>query len=52
MEEYFEIKIVHFCYERSDLPNYDNYFDQEYDLLPYLKTKDYLISVRGNQSDE
>ena len=48
LEEYFNIKIVHFRYNRLDLPGYDDFFSKEYDLLPFLKDKHYYISVSGS----
>lgn len=47
LEEYFNIRVVHFVYEREDLPDNDEYFDNEYDLLPFLKTKPYYIPIKG-----
>ena len=47
LEEYFNIRVVHFVYEREDLPNNDEYFDNEYDLLPFLKNKSYYIPICG-----
>ena len=47
LEEYFNIRVVHFVYEREDLPDNDSYFDNEYDLLPFLKAKSYYIPIKG-----
>lgn len=49
LEQYFHISVIHLKYERADLPNYDDFFDAEYDLEPFLKTKKYYLCVEGNQ---
>ena len=48
LEEYFNIRIVHFKYNRIDLPNSDCFFDNQFKLLPFLKSKCYYIPVKGN----
>lgn len=49
VEEHFNIKIIHFKYERDDCPKYEKYFDTEYDLLPFLRDKPYYVPVRGDE---
>ena len=38
---------MHFRYNRIDVPNCDEFFDKEYQILPVLKTKPYYIPVNG-----
>lgn len=48
LEQYFHIRVVHFKYNRLDLPGHDEFFAKEYDLLPFLKDKPYYIPVCGS----
>ena len=48
LENYFVIRIVHFKFNRIDLPGKDEFFNLEYQLLPFLKTKPYYLGVRGD----
>lgn len=50
LEEYFEIKIVHFKYNRIDCPDQGEYFDKEYELVNYLKDKCFYVPVCGKDS--
>ena len=43
ISEYFNIRVIHFKYNREDLPKHAKFFDQEHDILPFLKTKDYYF---------
>ena len=48
LEQYFEIKIIHFKFNRIDLPAKSEFFDEEYNLMTYLKDKNYYIPVKGS----
>ena len=49
LEEHFIIKIVHFKYNRIELPNQGSYFDEEFKLLSSLKDKPCYVPVNGKE---
>lgn len=48
LDEYFNIRIIHFKHKREDQPNYGAFFDSEYDLIPFLKDKKYYHGIKGD----
>lgn len=49
LEQFFEIKIVHFKYNRIDLPDKDKYFDHEFEVMAFLWDKPYYVQVNGKE---
>jgi hypothetical protein len=55
----FNIKIVHFKFDRNDYPNAEAFFDEEYEIVNFLNKKSSSVSgppfffeVDGHQSPE
>ena len=48
LEEYFNMKIIHFQYSRVELPDEADFFDKEFEILPFLKSKPYYVHVNGS----
>lgn len=45
------MKVIHLQYNRIDLPEKSEYFDKEYELVSYLKTKPYYHVINGLNDD-
>ena len=43
--------MIHIHYNRIDLPHLSEYFDKEFEMLNFLKSKPYYYSVDGKASD-
>ena len=43
--------MVHFQYNRVDLPERSHYFDQEYEILQFLQSKPYYVGIKSEGSN-